>query len=361
MGLVLALTGCTLFGPDALEDSHLRYNDSMQRTSDEQLLLNLVRLRYTDSPLFLEVNNITAQFTFNRGAAAGANILEGGGDRYDLDLDLEYEERPTITYSPLQGDEFMQRLLTPISLNSFELLYQSGWPLGRLLRVTVQDLNGVPNAPIASGPNAEQAPKYREFLRVADTLERLDRGHKVELIYTTERTRGPAPDEMTEVRIPALTLHPQAAESSAMEELRSLLGLASGQKTFPLIEGPGRVQEESIRVETRSILGILFYLSRAVEVPAADLERGVASQLSTPDGGPFDWDAVLGDLMEIRAQEKPPRDAYTAVRYRGHWFYLADADLRSKATFTLLVQLFALQSGEPGRGEGPVLTLPIGG
>ena len=63
--------------------------------------------------------------------------------------------------------------------------------------------------------------------------------------------------------------------------------------------------------------------------------------------------------MAIQAQEKRPPNAYVAVRHRGWWFYIADDDQSSKATFSLLNILFSLQSAT-GKGKSPLLTLPVG-
>jgi len=64
--------------------------------------------------------------------------------------------------------------------------------------------------------------------------------------------------------------------------------------------------------------------------------------------------------MLVQAQEEYPQDAAVRVRYRGHWYFIDDADLESKSTFALLIQLLSLQSGATA-GGAPVLTLPIGG
>ncbi len=47
-----------------------------------------------------------------------------------------------------------------------------------------------------------------------------------------------------------------------------------------------------------------------------------------------------------------------AVPYRGVWFCIADTDIDSKATFSLLMQLFALSAGETP-STAPMLTLPV--
>ncbi|MCC6395788.1 MAG: hypothetical protein IT282_02140, partial [Bacteroidetes bacterium] len=53
-----------------------------------------------------------------------------------------------------------------------------------------------------------------------------------------------------------------------------------------------------------------------------------------------------------------PRDAAVKVEYRDAWFYIADNDLNSKTTFTLLSFLFNLQAANKS-GANPVLTYPV--
>src|SRR2546422_2775427 len=43
-------TGCSSLGPGALHESRLQYNETVKASSEEELLLNIVRLRYTDTP-----------------------------------------------------------------------------------------------------------------------------------------------------------------------------------------------------------------------------------------------------------------------------------------------------------------------
>lgn len=109
----------------------------------------------------------------------------------------------------------------------------------------------------------------------------------------------------------------------------------------------------------RSLLAILYFLASAVEPPAADVEAGLVTITRDASGRPFDWQDLSGRLMTIRSQEERPEDAYVAVPYRGVWFYIADADRSSKATFSLVNILFSLQSAT-GKGKSPFLTLPVG-
>src|SRR5215813_12597850 len=58
--LAMLVGGCT-FGPKTVYKTRLPYNDAVKTTSEEQLLLNIVRLRYSDNPSSIAVTNIAAQ------------------------------------------------------------------------------------------------------------------------------------------------------------------------------------------------------------------------------------------------------------------------------------------------------------
>ena len=150
-----------------------------------------------------------------------------------------------------------------------------------------------------------------------------------------------------------------------MRELIRLLRLAPGKTQYPLlyvhqaIEDESRQDLEYLRVETRSLLGMLFFLAEAIEVPERDTQAGKVTITRSEAGEVFDWRQVTGDLLRVRAGSARPLDAVIAVRYRGSWFYIDDVDLMSKSIFSLLSQLFALQAGKTERML-PILTLPIG-
>jgi hypothetical protein len=116
---------------------------------------------------------------------------------------------------------------------------------------------------------------------------------------------------------------------------------------------------DAIKVETRSLLGMLYSLSQSVEVPERDREKGKVMITRDESGMPFDWKEVLGDALQIKYQLIRPAEAAVAVSYRGYWFYVDDSDLESKSTFSLVSQIFALQAGKI-EGVVPVLTLPVG-
>lgn len=66
LALGLGLSGCTSLGPQTLDHARLQYNEVIKRTTEEQLLLNIVRLRYTDTPSSLAVSALGTQLRFSR-------------------------------------------------------------------------------------------------------------------------------------------------------------------------------------------------------------------------------------------------------------------------------------------------------
>jgi hypothetical protein len=356
---VLATAGCTALGARVLQGERINYNLALQSTTDEQMLLNLVRLKYRDTPIFLEVSGIATQFSVSAAAQAGADLQANANDLFSVGVSGAYSTQPTVTYFPLQGEDFSQRFLSPLSLDRLMLLYRSGWPLKPILRLCVQRLNRVKNAPKAAGPTPRRrVPDYREFARVLDLIGELERQDALDIVYESPPV-GDRPWRLV------LRIAPEARDLPAVQELTNLLGLTSGKTQYPLVYAHQVVEDEGVapldylRVETRSFLGMLFFLAQAIEVPEPDVHTGKVATTRDERGEPFDWRLVTGDLLRIRAEPTRPSGAVIAVRYRGSWFYIDDADLPSKSTFSLLSQLFALQAGKTERLL-PILTLPIG-
>ena len=135
----LVFAGCaTGVGPRAVRSERPDYNQEIVRSGDEQLLLNLVRLRYNDTPLFLELGTVVAQRNVGAALSASGNVTPGGSESANFGTGITYSESPTVTYTSLSGDEFATRMLTPIPMDSVMLFNQSGWGEERLLLVAVQ-------------------------------------------------------------------------------------------------------------------------------------------------------------------------------------------------------------------------------
>src|SRR5262245_10695770 len=114
--LTLTLVACTSVGPKILPKDRHSYNLAVGNSNSRELLLNIVRLRYDDTPFFLVVTNISAGYRLERsGTATLAGKFAGGkGPEYDPSLsgNLLYRENPIINYVPLAGQKYAVQLLT---------------------------------------------------------------------------------------------------------------------------------------------------------------------------------------------------------------------------------------------------------
>ena len=74
--LWLLLPACTRFGPKGVPGDRFNYNEAIADSTEEQLLLNLIRLRYAETPVFLKVSSVIAQY--DRSAAVNASAVANG-------------------------------------------------------------------------------------------------------------------------------------------------------------------------------------------------------------------------------------------------------------------------------------------
>jgi hypothetical protein len=351
--------GCaTGLGPGALRGERPDYNQQIVRSADAEMLLNLVRLRYNDSPLFLELGTIVAQYSYDGSVAVGGQISGSGPSNATVGTSLGYSEKPTVTWTPLAGEEFATRMLAPIPLDAIMLYEQTGWRADRLFLLTIQRVNDLFNAPTASGPTPDAPPDYVPFADFAERFHRLRSANLAGLNW--EKREGekepPGRNPRFWVRAPA---DARSALNADVAALRRYLDLEPQRNDFVLTEFPFERRSTEVGMRPRSLLGVMYFLSQAVEPPEPDVAAGHVTVTKDAEGRPFDWSRVTGRVMAIHSQKDRPTNAYVAVRYRGWWFWVADDDHSSKATFSLVNTLFSLQAAT-GKGRTPLLTLPVG-
>lgn len=386
--------GCFV-GPRAFQASHAAHNEALRTRIDEELLLNLVRLRYRDSPLFLQVGSVVTQFQLRGALGASGSLPTAGASVLDVDVGVNWSEQPTYTFQPLVDDDFVRRLLTPIDLELVVLLQRSGWSIERVLRLTVQSLGGLLNAPTASGPTPTGAPTFERFLRAVRNLRELQRAGRMQFVYESVSAspsiaidegsvaaadlvaaagqglrfevageRGTEAVLVGDRRHPVLLVAPPTADDDPAAELAHLFGRPVDATRYDLLEAPwtpGPIAPDGeLPIVTRSLLGVFFYLSHGIDVPAEHVERGLVTVTRDAAGAVFDWRELTAEVLRVHVSASAPSGAAIAVPYRGHWFYIDDADLESKTTFALLIKLFNMSAGT-SFGSGPTLTLPIGG
>ncbi len=107
-------------------------------------------------------------------------------------------------------------------------------------------------------------------------------------------------------------------------------------------------------MRVRSILELMGFLSRGVDIPQAHRERNFAEAVAERDD-----EAPRRIPLRVRSQVEPPENAYVAVLFEDHWFYIPQSDHQSKKSFGLLEYLFQMQAPQ-APAVGPLLTVPTG-
>lgn len=124
----------------ALDHAVIAYDTTTANSISKQLLLNIARARHNQPMHFTAISNIAATYKFTVNAGIGGAAT---GERGSLLIPLigsSAEENPTVSISPMQGDEFTQRLLTPFQEQRLTLLLRQGYDVDSLLRLMGSEL-----------------------------------------------------------------------------------------------------------------------------------------------------------------------------------------------------------------------------
>ncbi|MCK6459259.1 MAG: hypothetical protein L6Q95_05120 [Planctomycetes bacterium] len=342
VALLVISAGCTSIGPGTVARDRFDYSTAIADSWKRQILLNIVKFRYVDPPIFVDVGQIVSGYTLEYGASAGGT-LTSGSDSVTLGGSARYTDRPTITYVPLTGHQFQRALMTPLPPASIFGAIQAGWPAEGVLFASVEAINGLRNERVGPGG---VSPADEGFLRVLEILGRLQRTGTVAL-----RVKAGDGDDAAILTFRTDDLPPETAAESA--ELRRLLRLDPEAKELRLSYGQLPADARELAVLSRSVMQMMQVLAAHAEVPEADVAEGRA----VPGWESAGAGVESRQRFRLRCTKERPKDAFVSVPYRDSWFWIDDKDLASKRHFAFVMYLFTLaDTGE--RGGEPVLTIP---
>lgn len=343
----------------------------------QQMLLNAVKMRYGDPPVFLDVASIISQFEvsgnvnlggsmFNQSngntqsvssstnfadPVSGALNVNGAfgspyiSNTHSIGASGNYVDRPTITYTPLNGEKLTRTLMRPIPPTVVLSMVEAGYSIDLVMRFCVRSINGIRNryggATMTYTADRDFYPLLTQLLRIqtarALTL-RAVKSKEFEGIYMTfQKDVDPLTNEQINAVLTTLRLNPAAVE-------------------FRVAHGAVAKDGDEIAILSRSMLEIISDLSSIIEVPLDHVRR----HRVTPTA-PDEWleGETVPPLIRIRSSRLRPAGAYLAVPYENHWFYIDDEDIQSKKLFAFLMMIFSLNDTDDPRGF-PIISIPSG-
>ena len=415
MSVALLLSGCQTLNWNEKWQSN--FIDQMAVARDSQMLKNLVRMRYGSPPVFTTVGTVTEKYKqepSNISLTGAVGILldtaEENSKKTDNSLSGQVgiggTRETTLSYSPLIGKELNTTMNQRLGLETVFDLTQSGFSIERVLAITVERFGPALNAPFASGPTPDHLPMQEEFDKyeaVLVALKDLRQQNKIRFLQAASTDEiCPDPDTPAETKeeesrrkitvcfsdddevCPELSMPTKVKKEKPpkkiiacflddnfdcscennndpqWKELTGLLKVEDRKGILTLTNSEARTSSE-IKVRTRSLFGIMHYLSQNVKVPDGD--RGIVKISKTKDGEGCGeegkkqdgWDcSPAGKRFEVISSDTQPQlicssprtdgdCASVVARHNGHWFYINAKDHNSKATFALLTKLFEIQ------------------
>ena len=385
----MLLAGCSI-GPLALKENHIGYNQAVRQVVNEELLLNIVRMRYGDPTQYLSVASITSQLTLGGSFSGNVDVAPTITSGSAL-LGIDYADSPTLSLVPRTGEEVAEQLLSPINVRNLAYIATLGFGPRTVLGLLTSNINGIRGIEMRLDANwkGEESELFRVvdliaelgneidigFVRVFDPYmplsvksEALKPTDLVAAVQTNSHWRskdgGTTYNLTREDSTPVVWISEKGKASPAGRALMSLLSLDPAAPFYRIVrtESLNRPTKllDRLFVETRSFQAVLQAVSLGVEAPADDLENGSIERIGDQSSG-TQFREALHRRFSIQSSDSSPDHAAVAVQYRDHWFYIDDHDHAAKTSFTLIANLFDLQVKGPSKDSEPVLTLPVGG
>jgi hypothetical protein len=343
LAMCVIVSSCASIGPPTVKRDRFDYVVAISESLKRQTLLNMVKTRYLDAPIYMDIDSVISQYAIE--GELGVDLAPSFTENNLLFGSGTFADRPTITYSPLTGERYSRSLLKPLPRSGVFLLLQSGYPVDAILRICVQTINGIDNQRTGSLSTTDANPKFAEVLGLMRDLqaigalyyriEAIEERHDIKVVFRSDASR-------------------EAQEKSA--RLRQLLGLDAKSSVFSVVYGAEGRSNTEIAMLIRSMTQIMTEYAADIDVPQTDVDEGrvrATRVVSTNSSN-----TVASHLIRVHNSEAPPDDAHVAVSYRGRWYWVADTDLVSKSSLQFMMMLFSFTERGTAEKQTPVITVP---
>jgi hypothetical protein len=357
---VILISGCAARGAQRVPGDRFDYNGAIAQSTREQMLLNIVRSRYLEVPVFLTVSSVLTQYEYDSSIGLGAIFESGSGtnDIFTGETNLRFSERPTITYLPVEGQEFSAHLLSDIPSEIIFAAAQAGWPVDIFMRIAIQRLGATENMSFGEVPATGYSGLKTQVESDLKKLKRFERMINLIFLLSDNEIIEVQRIEKNGKKERYLMIAGEVAEDlrPMLDELRQLIGL-SNRNRFRITDRVTNIKEDEISIQTRSVMAMMEFMARGVEVPLEHLQDGwvIDYGLQNSEG------EMAKELIpfNMHSSKNRPKNVFAAVRFRDYWYYIDHTDITSKRALSLIIVLFRLQAPTPA-GAAPILTLPTG-
>ena len=347
VGATLLLSACAGLGPTTISRDRFDYTAAISDSWKHQMLFNMVKMRYGDAPVFMDVTSVISQYQVAGLITLGGTISSSPwGHSETLGATGQYVDRPTISFTPILGDKFARSLMAPIPPPAILSLMQAGYPVDLVFRMLVQEINGIRNR---FGGEARARSADPAFYVLLEKMRKIQSDGAVGM-------RVQRKDKKEEAALLVFRGKRDPAMEALSLEVRKMLGLDPQTKEINVVYGTVPRDDKEIALQTRSLLEVLVDLSADIEVPAAHVEQQRVGPTHVEQAG---TGGKIPPLIRIRSSPEKPGDAFVSIPYRNSYFWIDDRDLMSKKIFSFLMFVFTLvETGE--KGAAPIVTIPTG-
>ena len=226
--------------------------------------------------------------------------------------------------------------MTPIPPSAILSLFQAGYPVRLVFGMCVRTINDLDNHSVDPSWAREADP---DFKRLVEALEKMQREGGIAM-------RVEQSDDGDTI---IMALRRKRVRKQDAIEVARLLGIDPSAAEYHVTYGAVARSKQEIAIQTRSIFEIMVELSAWVRPPSEHLLKGFVSTVDT---------AGVDEQFRVQSGISRPDEAYTAVRYLDHWFWIAQDDEKSKVEFVFLMLLFSLVETREGH-TAPIVTVPV--
>ena len=327
------------------------------------MLLNIVRSRYQDMPVFLTVNSVTTQYSYISNVGLGAvgevnpatSTVTGAGN-----LSYTYSEFPTITYEPITGESFVKHLYSKLEAATLLAAAQSGWAVDILMLIGLHRIGAVENMSFSEvhlkQSDISDAEKLVRFARAIDLLHVLTDAEVIEFQKIKSVEKNDKKDSKTARLFDLYMIFKEEVPEnmrSFLTEFRQLTGITNSNR-LKVVERSSKIDSNEVSIQSRSIMSVIKFLGRGIEIPLEYLEEGRVIDLSLKSE---DGEAERLFPFRMHSSEDEPENVFAAVEYQDYWYYIDHNDITSKRTLEHIMILFELKAPF-SKSSAPILTIP---